>query len=132
LFFEEQNVIAEAEVVKKSNQFEKADEVVGAIQETNEQLRAFMLEAGSVQYIGAIEKIIQVKNTAIRITDIQYKTVTATSSLITLEGNADRRDALKEFVTELENITGFTDVVLPVSNFAKDRDIDFTISLKTL
>lgn len=132
LFFEEQNVIAEAEVVKKSNQFEKADEVMDVIQSTNEQLRVFMLEISSIQSIEAVEKIVSAKHTGIYIDNIQYKLLTATSSLITVEGKASRRDTLREFVTKLENIEGFTDVVLPVSNFVKDRDIDFTISLKTL
>ena len=132
LFFEEQNVIAEAEVMKNSDQFKKADEVVATIKETNEQLRALGLEISSVEPIEAIEKIVQAKNVGIHITDIQYKEVSATSSTIVLQGKADKRDGLKQFVTNLQGVSGFSDVVLPVSNFAKDKDISFTISMKIL
>lgn len=132
LFFEEQNVVAEAEVMRESDQFKKADEVMTTIKETNEQLRALSLEVRSVTPVKAIEQVVSVKNRSIHITEIQYKEVTSTSSTIVLQGKADRRDALKEFVTSLQNISGFSDVVLPVSNFAKDRDISFTISMKIL
>lgn len=132
LFFEEQNVIAEAETMKKSDQFQKADQVVAAIKETNEQLRALSLDVRSVQPIQAVERVVQAKNTSIHITDIQYKEVTATSSILILQGKADRRDSLKQFITNLQSISGFSDVTLPVSNFAKDKDIDFSVSMKML
>lgn len=132
LFFEEKNVIAEAEVMKQSDQFKTADEVVTTIKETNEQLRTLSLEVRPVAPIGAIEKIVKVKNQYIHITEIQYKEVNATSSTVVLQGKADKREALKDFVTSLQGLSGFSDVVLPVSNFAKDKDIDFTISMKIL
>lgn len=132
LFFEEKNVIAEAEAIKKSDQFKKADEVLKAIKETNEELRVLSTEIRSAQPTPAIEQIIKAKNQFIHITEIQYKVVHATSSLVTIGGKADRRDALKKFVVDLEGVPGFLDVFLPVSNFAKDKDIDFTVSIKML
>jgi Tfp pilus assembly protein PilN len=132
LFFEEKNVIAEAESIKKSDQFKKADEVLKAIQETNGQLRVVSLEENPSKVTEAIEKIVQTKNAFVRITSIQYRTITATSSMITIEGKADKREALKRFVTDLQNIPVFTDVALPISNFVKDKDIGFTISMKIL
>lgn len=132
LFFEEKDVAAEAEVMMQSDQFKKADEVVTSIKETNEHLRVLSLEVRSVSPIEAIEKIVETKRQAIHITEIQYKETTATSSTIILQGKADRREALKDFVSSLQNLSGFSDVVLPVSNFAKDKDISFTISMKIL
>lgn len=132
LFFEEKNVGAESEAIKKSDQFKKADEVLKAIQETNGQLRVVSLESGPLKITEAIEKIVQVKNASIHVTSIQYRTINASSSVITLEGKADKRDALKKFVTDLQNIPMFLSVELPISNFVKDKDISFTISMKIL
>lgn len=132
LFFEEKNVMAEAETIKKSDQFKKADEVLKAIKQTNEQLRVISSDVSMVGPTEAMQKIIQVKNASVHITSIQYKTVSATSSMLVLEGKADRRDALKKFVTDLGDVSGFAEVVLPISNFVKDKDIGFTISMKIL
>ncbi len=47
-----------------------------------------------------------------------------------LSGVASNRDTLIAFSKALEKQEPFTEVVLPVSNFAKSRDIDFTLSVK--
>ncbi len=129
LFFEEKNILAEVEAMKSLDQFKKVDQVETSIKDANEQLRALLTEVSPVDPIRAIERVIAVKNSGVHITDMQYQEITATSSSLVMRGSADKRDALKQFVTNVQALPGFADVVLPVSNFAKDKDIDFSISV---
>lgn len=128
LFLEEKNVLAEVDAMKSLDQFKKVDEIETSIKTTNDQLQALLTEVSVVDPIKAIERVIQVKNTGVHITDMQYQEITATSSSLVLRGTADKRDALKQFMTNMQGLSGFTDVVLPVSNFSKDKDIDFSIT----
>ncbi len=129
VFFEEQNTLGDAERIKNSVQFKKADQVAQTIKETNTQLKVLEQENRSVNPINSIQQIIGTKNAAIRIYEIEYTEIKATSSIVVIKGVADRRDALRQFVTNLESIKGFSNIELPVSNFVKDKDIDFTISI---
>ncbi|MCX6703428.1 MAG: hypothetical protein NTV02_01930 [Candidatus Zambryskibacteria bacterium] len=129
VFFEEKNKFSETQFMKASSQFKKSDEVVGIITETNEQLRVLLASVPKTSATGSLQKVLEAKNSFIHITEIEYREKTATSSDILIRGMADKRDALKQFATALENQEIFLDVTLPISNFAKDKDIDFSISL---
>ncbi|MHB1316891.1 MAG: hypothetical protein ACYCZW_03510 [Minisyncoccota bacterium] len=132
VFFEEKNASTESKVIKDSTTFVKADEIAKTIVEINEQLKTLSLVTDSVEPISPIEKIISTKNLFIHINEIEYRELTATTSTIILTGVADKRDALREFVSNLELVDGFSGVILPVSNFAKDKDIEFTISINLI
>lgn len=49
---------------------------------------------------------------------------------VTVTATADKRDDILEFVDRVRLRRGFSEVDVPVSNFAKDSDISFTMSLK--
>jgi len=130
IFFEEKNTLADTMRIKNSLQLKEADQVVGTIKETNEQLRALAISGNLVDPLLTLEKVGEAKNSFIHVNEIEYREDTASTSVIVLKGIADKRDALRGFVTKLESTEGFFDVVLPVSNFADDKDIEFSISIK--
>lgn len=128
--FEEKDLLTQTEFLKDSAQFKKADDIVRVITETNEQLRVVSTPSYNTTPVSAIEKIILSKNTNIRITDIQYtQIVEEEGSKVSVAGIANTRDSLRQFVSSLEAVEVFSQVTLPVSNFAKDRDIDFSVNL---
>ncbi len=132
VFFEVKNVSASVEIVKSSLQLKEADEVVGTIKKTNEQLRTLFSASSSFKTSEIVERALKAKNSFIHITDIEYIETKIGSSTLQLRGIADRRESLREFVTTLESIESFEKVELPVSNFAKDRDIDFSVTIRLL
>lgn len=132
VFFEEKNMQADAELVKNSLQIKKADDVVGTIKETNEQLRALSLIKNPISPVDTIRKAVEVKNAAIHVTEIEYRESPEGAGTLLLKGIALKRESLQEFVTKLQAVSGFSEVVLPVSNFAKDKDIEFAISITLL
>ena len=66
----------------------------------------------------------------IKITGLLYTTsADKQKHEISLSGIARTRDALLEFAKRLEAVEAFSKVALPISNFAKNKDIDFTMGL---
>jgi hypothetical protein len=78
-----------------------------------------------------IGHIVSLTGSSITLSDISYQIQTATSASITLQGRAADRQSLLSFTQTLETNGHFQNVDLPVSSFAKDTDIDFSISLNT-
>jgi hypothetical protein len=70
VFFEERNMRTDAEIVRNSSQLKKADDVVGTIKETNEQLRALSSVKNPIKTSEILEKALNAKNSFIHITDI--------------------------------------------------------------
>lgn len=67
---------------------------------------------------------------AIKITNINFINMTAdTRPIINIRGMADDRDSLRAFAAALEGRVEFENVDLPVSNFVKEKDINFSLSV---
>lgn len=75
-------------------------------------------------------RIFESKPSSIRITEISFDGALAeTPAKISIRGEATDRDSLKAFGRSLEGREEFSEVDLPVSNFVKERDIDFVMSV---
>jgi len=89
----------------------------------------------TMQYPGVlpfIDVILSNKILSIRINEIFYTLDDQSAATITLAGVSSTREALVSFVKKLEDSGSFQAVNLPVSNFRKDKNIDFSISMTTL
>lgn len=79
------------------------------------------------------EKVIQAillkKSSDIKITQISYEDNGTQGKKISLLGVAPSREALLQFQQALEDDPAFNNVDLPISNFVKDSDIQFNLSL---
>ncbi len=76
-----------------------------------------------------VNVIIKNKIPTIHINEILYKFTDKSNSAITLSGVSLTRDALVAFVKKLQSSGSFKSVNLPVSNFTKDKDINFSLSM---
>ncbi len=81
------------------------------------------------KFIPIVDGILSKKNNNIRISGIYYSVNSATAGTLTLEGIGDTRESLVSFSENLRSIEHFKKVDLPISNLAKDKNIDFTISV---
>ena len=77
-------------------------------------------------------KIFETRPKTIRIAGISFSEQAEGQPTITVNGRAENRDGLTAFGRALESRVEFATVNLPVSNFVKEKDIDFsmTITLK--
>lgn len=76
-----------------------------------------------------VADISNIKNNNIQVKNIMLNRLNATSSVITISGVALNREALTTFVKNIENKKTLK-IDVPVSNFAKDKDIDFSFDIK--
>lgn len=103
--------------------------------ELTEQLTEAARNARDLQPFGqknsayTLLKILEVKPTHIKITSISFENKDPNLASISLAGTALDRESLKSFGRLMENREEFSAVDLPVSNFAKEKDIAFTMRL---
>jgi hypothetical protein len=79
----------------------------------------------------AIEKVISKKSPGIRITSFSWEDDKG-RMMISVSGVAQDRQSLLAFENSLNSSKYFSEVTLPVSNLAKDRDINFQLKLSLI
>ena len=78
----------------------------------------------------ALRAVLLVPRPGIALTGFTYTAPTGTGQpSMQLTGKADSRDALRNYVSALGQLSFVTSADLPISAYAKERDIDFTITL---
>ena len=77
----------------------------------------------------SISTILQAKPSKVTIKSIKYTHGENAKSSITIQGNAGDRFSLIGFSNNLKKELMFTTVDLPISNLAKQTDVDFNLTL---
>jgi len=75
--------------------------------------------------------IVERKSNNIKITSISYNKA-GEETRILLQGDALNRESLSSFVREIEKNELFSSVELPISNFVKEKDLDFSLTVYIL
>ena len=73
--------------------------------------------------------VLSAQISAVRIQEISYSSGQGGTAAVQVSGIADERESLLSFVDNLKDQFKSAAVSLPVSSFAKDRDINFSISI---
>ncbi len=79
----------------------------------------------------AVEAALGVRPSGVRVNDISYTKRDQGGELVVV-GIASTRDALLSYHKELKKEALFSSVILPVSDLAKDSDVDFILTLTGL
>ncbi|MDB4991772.1 MAG: hypothetical protein JWL75_17 [Parcubacteria group bacterium] len=79
----------------------------------------------------AFRAVVSVPHTGIKITGFTYAAPSSTSKTaqMTITGTANTRDQLRQYVQELGKLPYVTNADLPISSYAKDSNIPFTVTL---
>jgi hypothetical protein len=116
-------------VENKENTGESAHQIVSR---TLELMRAVdFYEKNNYVPSSYFEKINKNKNSSIEITKLSFSIFDKQQGQFLISGVAKNREGLVKFIEDLRSKAGFTDIVSPVSDFAKDGDISFTLNIKT-
>lgn len=80
---------------------------------------------------GAIRAVLQVPHSGIQITGFTYTAPSGTShtAQMSVTGTANTRDGLRQYAQALGQLSYVSNADLPISAYAKDSDIPFTITL---
>lgn len=95
----------------------------------NNELSFMATTMESNTFNSAVAEIISLKNHSIQLKNFTYQTVSATTSIISLMGKAFTREDLLSFSKKIESDSMFYNIDLPVSNFAKNKNIDFSMNI---
>ncbi|MFA7252856.1 MAG: hypothetical protein WC027_03295 [Candidatus Paceibacterota bacterium] len=76
-------------------------------------------------------KIINSKNNNIQISRLSFSLINKDQAQFLINGVSRNRDGLVSFVEALKSEAGFASVESPISDFAKDTNIPFTVNIKT-
>jgi Tfp pilus assembly protein PilN len=76
-----------------------------------------------------LPQLLNDKPKGVSITSISFTRASKDDALY-INGTASSRDALRQFSANLKSNSEFSDVDVPVSNFAKSKENDFSITLK--
>lgn len=81
------------------------------------------------EFVPIIKNVLSKKTSSIRLGGLLYTVNTPTSGSLVVKGVSDSRESLVSYVKNLESLEMFKKVDLPISNLAKDKNIDFSITI---
>jgi hypothetical protein len=103
-----------------------------AVSQTLDEMKAVELFYNNKDIIPSVyfNKIIANKNTNIQITELSFAVLTGGQGQFFISGISKNREGLIAFIEDLKFKAGFVSVESPISDFAKDSDIPFTLNIK--
>lgn len=126
----ERNLSSEVYDISQSSSSKDVTHIASIIADTNTKLNIINTSMEYPQALPLINIIISNKIPAIHINEMFYRFIDKSDTTIAIGGVSDTREALVAFVKKLESSGTFDAVDLPVSHFAKDKNIGFSLTLK--
>ncbi len=113
-------------IENKENTGERFSQIVAR---TDEELKAVSLyQKQNILPSDIFSKIVRLKNSGISITRLSF--VYSEQGQIMVNGIAKNREVLVKFISDLKNDSSFALVESPISDFAKNSNIPFSINIK--
>jgi len=112
--------------LQKSKSHVATPEDISALREKIALLNA---AKSSVSVSNLFSIIVAKKGNAVQLSNFTFKKNSDGTLELAVGGNARTRDALTQFSRALEADPAFSAVDLPISSLAKDKDIDFTMTI---
>ncbi|MFA6552670.1 MAG: PilN domain-containing protein [Candidatus Paceibacterota bacterium] len=100
-----------------------------ALNDINQRIILIATQTGGKYIYKIFEDIISKKTSSIILKSFSADNLADGQREITIEGRAKNRQSLSDFSDMLKNQRLFSNIDLPVSNFANDTNIDFTVRM---
>ena len=113
---------------KQTTLYKDADNVVANIKSINIKLN-FINTLDYPKVTNYIKVIVSNKSRSVHINRLSYAPAAKNTIAIVLGGVSDSREALVTFIKNLQNSGSFKTADLPISNLAKEKDLDFSVNL---
>lgn len=128
-FYKEKDFIVKSDEISKTISALDVASTTSFIKVLNERLLNINDAMEYPMMMPIFDSILSVRSPSIRLSGIYYTASDSNSAVVTISGMSDKRDSLVFFTENLRKIESFSKVDLPISNLAKDKNIDFTISI---
>jgi hypothetical protein len=127
-----QRRIGESTVSPATAEQQEYTDLVKKIKASKLTLGALKPQAVHMTPTRIIEILTKHKTSQNTITDIQYNFLPPDIVTVTVKGVAKNRQTLIDLKSSLEKEEGITHIELPVSNLAKDANIEFSFDIRTV
>lgn len=128
-FYKEKDYMVKNDEISKNISAIPVASTTAVIKSLNEKLLNINNALEYPEILPIIDQIILARTSSIRIADISYTVNDSKTGVINISGMGDKRESIVGFTENLKKIESFKKVDLPISNLAKDKNIDFTISI---
>ena len=128
-YYKEKNVISEAESLGAGEMASSTKSVVSTIKSINSKLVIINSALEYPKVIIFLNDILSKKTGSIHLNEFIYTSTSGKIATVSLNGISNTRESLVAFEKSLESSGLFKNVDLPVSNLAKDRDINFSLGI---
>lgn len=127
--YKEQEVLSQTETINKSPLFSDISSVTSIVTSINAELNVINSALEYPRIVPFVNTILSKKTRDIYINELIYTSTGKTTATIALSGISATRESLVAFVGSLKETESFSAVDLPISNFVKDRNIDFSLNI---
>ena len=127
--YKEEDALVQTEKMNQSALALNASSTTNTIKSINQRLSIVNTALNYPKFIPIINAVIDNKSKSVSLTRFSYSLVSSSTASITLEGVSATRESLVSFKKRLEESGSFKAVDLPISNLAKDKNINFTINM---
>jgi len=118
-------------VIKIENKEKRGPKFLAGRGQTLEELNAIeFYNKNSLAPSIYFGKIIANKNPSIIITKLSFTGIQKNQGLFLVNGVSQNREGLVSFIEALRAVAGFVSVESPISDFAKESNISFTLNIK--
>lgn len=108
----------------------QTDEAAGDIKAVSDTLNALKAHTTKRDPTRIFERIVQDKPSGISIVSFNFTPESDAGVTVDISGRANTRSALSAYVDVLKKDAAFAGVSIPLSNFARERDIGFNLKLQ--
>lgn len=117
--------------VRQSAILNEADTLDKAVLQTNKKIDSLQFSTSTVFVENLFKDIASRRGDSIRLRGFQYKRGAGKDAgVLSISGVARDRESLLQFTKSLEENPSFDQINLPVSNFARDKNAEFTIEVR--
>ena len=127
--YKEKQINLQAQETNQAESVAKIKAVSAEINKINAELKTIDTALEYKKVLPILNTILSKRPSAILVNEITYDSKGPTSAVVLLEGVSATRGSLLTFVKSLEDSNSFKSVDLPISNFAKDKNIFFSLTL---
>ncbi|MDP2705219.1 MAG: hypothetical protein U1D31_02645 [Patescibacteria group bacterium] len=125
----EAETVSQVGLLREALASKDVDDLNNAITVARDEIKALQETNGSTLSVHDLFlKVLSHKSANIRVTGLLYGTVGEKHEIV-VNGIARDRESLLTFAQEIGKEQVFSDISLPVSNFAKNKDIEFSFSV---
>jgi hypothetical protein len=123
------NALMKRKEMEKAIASETQDTIHTEVKKVREEIALLEPSPNSVSFSHFVQQVIADRAVGIAILSFSMQKSGDGTGVLSVNGKAASRSALLSFIDRLKKEDGVTRVDSPVSNFAKNSDIDFSISI---